>query len=134
MTRRRNDGCPYVEAADGSVPERRSRRVAVSGKGGTGKTTISGTLARLLAREGRSVLAIDGDVNPNLALILGLDPASAEEMIGLPRDILGEEVDESGRRLVLTADPEELVSRYGTEGPDGIRLLVMGRVDHAGAG
>ncbi|MDQ3518083.1 MAG: AAA family ATPase, partial [Gemmatimonadota bacterium] len=43
-------------------------RVAIAGKGGTGKTTISGTLARVLARQGRQVLAIDADTTPNLAV------------------------------------------------------------------
>ncbi|MEP6476436.1 MAG: AAA family ATPase [Actinomycetota bacterium] len=41
-------------------------QVAVGGKGGSGKTTISGTLARLFARRGQTVLAIDGDSNPTL--------------------------------------------------------------------
>ncbi|MEO5790504.1 MAG: AAA family ATPase, partial [Gaiellaceae bacterium] len=42
-------------------------KLAVAGKGGSGKTSISGTMARLLARDGRKVLAIDGDSSPNLA-------------------------------------------------------------------
>ncbi len=49
-------------------------KIAVCGKGGVGKTTISGMLCRLLGRSGMPVLAIDGDPNPNLALILGIDP------------------------------------------------------------
>jgi len=50
-------------------------KIAVSGKGGVGKTTISGTLARLLAREGYDVLAIDADPSMNLASSIGVrDP------------------------------------------------------------
>nr|MDQ6928786.1 AAA family ATPase [Actinomycetota bacterium] len=53
-------------------------KLAMVGKGGVGKTSISGTLARLLARRGRRVLAIDGDPNPNLALTLGVPPEQME--------------------------------------------------------
>ncbi len=42
-------------------------KIAIAGKGGSGKTSISGTMSRLLARGGQNVLAIDGDSNPNLA-------------------------------------------------------------------
>ncbi|MEJ7744120.1 MAG: AAA family ATPase [Nocardioidaceae bacterium] len=52
-------------------------RLAVAGKGGAGKTTISATLARLAARAGRPVVAIDADANPNLSTALGLPPAAA---------------------------------------------------------
>lgn len=130
-------GCPYVEeSGSGTGADGRPHaRTAVSGKGGTGKTTIAGILARLLGRQGRPVLAIDGDNNPNLAHILGVSPEVADELIGLPRDVLGERTDESGhRKIVLTVDPEALISEYGADAPDGVRLLVMGRVDHAGAG
>ncbi|MCI0547826.1 MAG: AAA family ATPase, partial [Candidatus Rokubacteria bacterium] len=47
-------------------------KIAVAGKGGSGKTTIAATLARLLARRGRKVLALDADSNPNLSVSLGL--------------------------------------------------------------
>ncbi len=47
-------------------------KIAVCGKGGVGKTTTSGLLCRILAQTGHSVLAIDGDPNPNLSHIIGL--------------------------------------------------------------
>ena len=59
----------------------RAMKLAIAGKGGSGKTSISGTMARLLARDGYRVLAIDGDSNPNLALTLGIP---AEQMSSMP--------------------------------------------------
>jgi CO dehydrogenase maturation factor len=56
-------------------------KVAIAGKGGAGKTTISGTLARQLARQGYEVLALDNDLNPNLPLTVGVP---AERMTDLP--------------------------------------------------
>ena len=127
--------CPYVETADGEANGAGwPKRVAIAGKGGTGKTTIAGTIARLIGRKGRPVLAIDGDTNPNLAHILGLPPDAAEQLNDLPRDILERVEDESGSRIVLTVEPEDLLRDYGAEAPDGVELLVMGKVDHAGAG
>jgi len=127
-------GCPYVETGDGDGDARGPGRLAVAGKGGTGKTTIAGTIARLLGRRGRPVLAIDGDTNPNLAHILGLPQSAVEELAALPRDLLERVEDESGSRIVLNADPEEVLRDYGARAPDGVELLVMGKVDHAGAG
>src|SRR5688500_13253531 len=112
-------------------------RIAVAGKGGTGKTTIAGTLARALARDGRRVLAIDADTNPNLASTIGIPADRAETLSGLPLDLL-ERREEPGcpsRTItVFTADPEQIANTYGIVGPDGVRLMVMGKVGHAGAG
>jgi cellulose biosynthesis protein BcsQ len=53
-------------------PEETMQRIAISGKGGSGKTTISGTLARLTGRRLGRVLAVDGDPNPNLGRAMGV--------------------------------------------------------------
>ena len=110
-------------------------RVAVCGKGGSGKTTIAGTLARILARGGWRVVAIDGDSNPNLALTLGLGAAEAQQIPALPRDLLVERVDPSGERVWMLREPaEQIIRTYGVPTPDNVTLVLMGRVDHAGAG
>ena len=110
-------------------------RLAIAGKGGTGKTTIAGTLARALARTGREVLAIDADTNPNLASVLGISPASAEAIVSLPRNLMQRRTNEDGTTsTVFTADPEELIKEYSIRGPDQVQLMVMGRVGHGGAG
>ncbi len=112
-----------------------ARRIAVCGKGGSGKTTIAGTLARALARRGHRVLAVDGDSNPNLAITLGIPADRADAITPLPRTLIERRTDESGsQRVVLLEPPEEIIRRYGVPAPDDVTLLLMGKVDHAGAG
>ena len=100
------------------------------GKGGAGKTSISGTMARLLARRGHRVLAIDGDPNPTLALTLGVP---AERMGGLPAldGTLVERTDD-GFRLMKTL--EEVCEAHAVEAPDGVTLLAMAVPREAGTG
>jgi CO dehydrogenase maturation factor len=105
-------------------------KLAIAGKGGSGKTSISGTMARLIARSGRHVLAIDGDSNPNLALTLGIPPASIGELPTLPRDLLVRT--EGGARLSRSL--EEVCASHSLRGPDGVTLIVMAHPQHAGAG
>ncbi|MDQ6634180.1 MAG: AAA family ATPase [Gemmatimonadota bacterium] len=110
-------------------------RIAIAGKGGTGKTTIAGTVARALARTGREVLAIDADTNPNLASVLGIPRASAEAIVSLPRNLMQRQTNADGTTTtVFTADPEALISEFAVRGPDKVQLMVMGRVGHGGAG
>ena len=110
-------------------------RIAIAGKGGTGKTTIAGTLARVLARGNREVLAIDADSNPNLASVLGIPPSKAQEIVGLPRSLMQRITSEDGTtKAVFLADPEDVLREFGVVGPDGVRLMVMGKVGHGGAG
>ena len=95
-------------------------KIAIAGKGGSGKTTISGTLARQLARQGYEVLALDNDLNPNLPLTVGIP---AERMTDLPtmsKDIV-EVVD---GRLVLTQTLDEIREAHAMEAPDGVTVLV----------
>lgn len=106
-------------------------KIAVAGKGGSGKTSISGTLARMLAREGRSVLAIDGDSNPNLALTLGIPAEQMSDMPTLDRSML--ERDEEGRAHLRTS-LDAICESHSVTGPDGVTLLVMVHPHHAGTG
>lgn len=109
--------------------------IALAGKGGSGKTTIAGTLARLIARRGRQVWAIDADSTPNLAITLGLSRDEANAVAPVPRTILTESLDAEGRRVrSLNTAPADVMRRYAAPTPDRVPLLVMGRVDHAGAG
>ena len=110
-------------------------RVAIAGKGGTGKTTISGTLARILARRGRDVLAIDADTTPNLAVTLGIPVETAQQMTELPRNMMQRQQQEDGTtKSVFVADSNKIIADYSVRGPDGVQLLVMGRINHGGAG
>lgn len=112
-------------------------KIAVAGKGGSGKTTLAATLARLAARQGRDVVAVDGDSNPNLALALGVSPEAANSILPVPRDVIVDKPleDGTGRKTSVLAIPaSEVVRLHGVDAPDGVRVLVMGRVGHAGAG
>ena len=105
-------------------------KLVIAGKGGSGKTSISGTMARVLARDGRRVLAIDGDSNPNLALTLGLPAEAMDGMPTLTRDMLARS--ESGSSL--TKPLEEICRTHSLTTPDGVTLLVMAHPQHAGTG
>lgn len=109
--------------------------IAVAGKGGSGKTTVAGTLARVLARSGREVWAIDADSTPNLGLTLGLSREQAAAITPMPRSILREDKDADGKRVVsLGIPPATVVEQHASPTPDAVKLLLMGRIDHAGAG
>jgi CO dehydrogenase maturation factor len=105
-------------------------RIAVVGKGGVGKTSIAANLARLLARRGHPVLAIDGDPNPTLALALGVPAARADELRGLSPDLVEETRD--GFRLTRTL--KQVCDEYALQAPDGVALLSMCPPQKAGTG
>ena len=105
-------------------------KLVIAGKGGSGKTSISGTLARLLARDGHKVLAIDGDSNPNLALTLGIPVEQINNVPTLPRDLLKRTTE--GVELSKTLD--QVCESHSVMGPDGVSLLVMAHPQHAGTG
>ena len=103
-------------------------RIAVAGKGGAGKTTICATAARLMARSGRRVVAIDGDTNPNLHAAIGVDAADVAPF--LPSSLVSRRFD--GPRL--TAPVDEVLDQHSTPAPDGVRLVRMGMPQHADEG
>ena len=105
-------------------------KIAVVGKGGVGKTSIAGSLARLLGRRGQRVLAIDGDPNPTLAFALGVSAERAESVRGLSPDLVQET--ENGYRL--TRRFEQVCADYALDAPDGVTLLAMRPPQKAGTG
>lgn len=105
-------------------------RLAVAGKGGAGKTTLSATLARLAARAGRSVVAIDADANPNLAAALGMGPQAAAALGPVPASLVSRRIGGPG----LLEPVADVLDRYALAAPDGVRLLGMGSPAHADEG
>lgn len=101
-------------------------RIAVVGKGGAGKSAVCGTLARVLARRGHRVLALDVDTLPGLALSLGFPPGAVDDA-GLPEE-LAERQPERGWVLREGVDPAALVAEHAATGPDGVRFLQLGKL------
>lgn len=107
---------------DGPVPGR-GLHLAVAGKGGAGKSVVAGTLARVLARRGLRVLALDSDSMPGLTASLGAT-APAEP----PLQAAAERT-ESGRwRVRKGVGPVRAVQRYSTPAPDDVLVLQSGKV------
>lgn len=117
------------EPRTGRAPQRgpRGLRLAVVGKGGAGKSVISATLARTLARRGHRVLALDSDTLPGLSISLG---AGVPEEV--PLNAAAERNDKGRWRLVKGVGPARAVQRYAIDAPDGVRLLQIGKSDRRG--
>ncbi len=103
-------------------------KIAVAGKGGVGKTTIAGTLARLLAQRGHQVLALDCDPSPNLGIPLGL---SHEQLLGI-HPVYNTLVESGHTHNDPKPDPEDLLRRCQSIAADGVVLLATGEVVRRG--
>jgi len=97
-----------------------------------GKTTLAGTLARLMARDGMDVLAIDADPDMNLASALGIDnpPGPLTEY----KELIDERAGGPDGMFRMNPKVDDVVERFGAVGPDGVRMLVMGTVERGGSG
>lgn len=114
-------------------------KIAVSGKGGVGKTLIAGTLARLFAKDGYKVLAIDNDSAMNLSMTLGIDSETQKKIV--PISEMKQMIEE--RTIVPGAGPgvyninpevSDIPDRFKVSGPDGLQLLVLGGIEEPATG
>ena len=112
-------------------------KIAVSGKGGVGKTLVAAGLAYAFAKGGFKTIAIDADPSPNLALTLGLTPEEAEKIVPISENKqLIESKTSTGYagvyRLTFTVD--DIVRDYSVKTPLGVNLILMGTVRSMGSG
>ena len=112
-------------------------KIAVSGKGGTGKTTFSALIALALAEKGEHVIAIDADSNANLAYALGVSEPEKivplSEMNDLIKERTGAEKGKYGVYFKMNPRVDDIPDKYHNEA-GGVRLLTMGSVTAAGGG
>jgi len=112
-------------------------KVAITGKGGVGKTTLSSTLARLYAAEGRTVLCADVDPDANLGLALGFteDEVNSIVPISKMRSLIEERTGANSQNAFYKLNPQvsDIPDIYAKE-INGVKLLVMGTVETGGSG
>ena len=112
-------------------------KIAVSGKGGVGKTTLAATLAKLYHKAGYNVLTIDADPDANLASALGFPNASEitpiVEMKDLIEERMGVTLGSVGAYFKMNPRVDDLPAKYCIT-HQGIRLIVMGQVRQGGSG
>ncbi|MCJ7732879.1 AAA family ATPase [Candidatus Bathyarchaeota archaeon] len=116
-------------------------KIAVAGKGGVGKTFVSATLSRILARDGYNVLAVDADPNLNLAYSLGVGYDVADNIVPLSEnnDLVKEKTgvapeEALGNMFNMNPRVNDVIDRFGVNAPDNVKLLVMGTVKGGGTG
>ena len=114
-------------------------KLAISGKGGVGKTTVAAILSLLLAEKHGTVLAVDADPDPNLATALGVPLDEQRQMIPLSQQIAlieertGAKVNQYGQVFKLNPEVSDVADAYATN-IGNIALLVLGAVEKGGGG
>ncbi|MCL2765183.1 MAG: AAA family ATPase [Treponema sp.] len=112
-------------------------KIAVSGKGGAGKSTIASCIALLLAKKGIRVLALDADPDANLAGALGIP--DSEKIIPISQEIAlieertGAKIDKYGQVFKLNPEVSDVADKFAFK-HKGVELLVLGAAKRGGGG
>lgn len=114
-------------------------KIAISGKGGVGKTTLAGVMARILGARGHKVLAIDADPDSNLADAIGVEASKLKGMKPLAQmkefieERTGAKKGDYGSFFRLNPKVDDIPDRFAVE-KDGIKLVVVGDIQRGGGG
>lgn len=114
-------------------------KLAISGKGGVGKSTLAAALALLMAKCGRRVLAIDADPNSSLAGSLGVSVEKQKAIVPISQQIslieerTGAKVKQYGQMFKINPEVSDIADKCATV-HNGIALLVLGAVKQGGSG
>ncbi len=112
-------------------------KIAISGKGGVGKTLLASLLSKIFTESGYSVLAIDADPDANLAASLGFphpdEITPISELSDLIEERTGARPGQSAPFFKLNPKVDDIPKKYSVK-HDGIRLMVMGRIKRGGTG
>lgn len=111
-------------------------KIAISGKGGTGKTTLAALLSRFWAEQGKDIIAVDADPDANLAGALGLADEKQITPISEMRQFILDRTDAKegyGSYFKLNPKVDDIPEKFSHR-LDGVRLLVLGGVATGGAG
>jgi CO dehydrogenase maturation factor len=114
-------------------------KIAISGKGGVGKTTLAGVMARILGDRGHKVLAIDADPDANLASAIGISQDQLKDVKPLAqmRELIEERTGATkgsyGAYFKLNPQVEDLPDRFSVS-KDGVKLMVLGTIPQGGGG
>ena len=114
-------------------------KIAVSGKGGVGKSTVAAAIALSLAKRGGVVLALDADPDANLASALGISSEEQKKIIPISKQIqlieerTGAKVSQYGQVFQLNPAVSDVAEKFAFM-KDGISLLVLGAVKAGGGG
>jgi len=112
-------------------------KIAISGKGGVGKTTLAAMLINYFRDQGKKVLAVDADPDANLALALGVTDPENIVPLSQMREMVAERTESQpgkmGGFFKLNPKVDDIPEKYARQ-LDGIKLIVMGGVKKGGSG
>jgi len=114
-------------------------KIAISGKGGVGKTTLAGVMARILAHRDRKVLAIDADPDSNLASAIGLPKEALAKlspiasMTSMIEERTGAKKGGFGSMFKLNPKVDDIPDEMGVN-YQGVKLLLLGCIPQGGGG